>query len=192
MPLDCNDGVALRVAPVKGPDPKLRNEFCPQVSPSQVRDACGPHDGNEHIPRAGVTTRRACFHPDQTRRTITQKSLSTSPRLGRGCRCFSMTRFSRRRLCRPRRGGPAFRTQNPKEHLILAQFRDSPGSGLIRPILFSFLCDYWQNASFNAELFKLANPKTIELGPGIRAARPNAYDEPLSARQTGLLAGSGV
>jgi hypothetical protein len=46
MPLDCNDGAALRVAPVKGPDPKLRNEFCPQVSLSQVRDACGPHDGN--------------------------------------------------------------------------------------------------------------------------------------------------
>lgn len=55
MPLDCNDGAALRVAPVKGPDPKLRNEFCPQVSPSQVRDACGPHDGNEHTLRAIVS-----------------------------------------------------------------------------------------------------------------------------------------
>jgi hypothetical protein len=43
MLLDCNDGAALGVAPVKGPDPKLRNEFRPQVSPSQVRDACGPH-----------------------------------------------------------------------------------------------------------------------------------------------------
>jgi hypothetical protein len=43
MPLDCNDGAALRVAPVNGPDPKLRNEFYPQVSFSQVRDACGPH-----------------------------------------------------------------------------------------------------------------------------------------------------
>jgi hypothetical protein len=32
MPLDCSDSAALRVAPVKGPDPKLRNEFCPQVS----------------------------------------------------------------------------------------------------------------------------------------------------------------
>ena len=52
MPLDCNDGAALRAAPVKGPDPKLRNEFCPQVSPSQVRDACGPDDGNEHTRRA--------------------------------------------------------------------------------------------------------------------------------------------
>jgi hypothetical protein len=41
MPLDCNDSAALRVAPLKGPDPKLRNEFCPQVSLSQVRDACG-------------------------------------------------------------------------------------------------------------------------------------------------------
>ena len=55
MPLDCNDGAALRVAPVKGPDPKLWNEFCPQVSPSQVRDACGPHDGNEHTLRAIVS-----------------------------------------------------------------------------------------------------------------------------------------
>src|SRR5260370_18514858 len=40
---------------------------------------------------SGVTTRRACFHPDQTRRAITQKSLSRSPRLARGCRPFSMT-----------------------------------------------------------------------------------------------------
>jgi hypothetical protein len=52
MPLDCNDGAALRVAAVKGPDPKLRNEFCRQLSPSQVRDAYGPHDGNEHTRRA--------------------------------------------------------------------------------------------------------------------------------------------
>ena len=52
MPLDCNDGAALRVAPVKELDPKLRNEFCPQVSPSQVRDAYGPHDGNERTRRA--------------------------------------------------------------------------------------------------------------------------------------------
>ena len=29
-----------------------------------------------------MTTRRACFHPDQTRRAITQKTLSRSPRLG--------------------------------------------------------------------------------------------------------------
>src|SRR5260370_5483649 len=48
MPLDCNDGAALRVAPVEGPDSKLRNEFCPQVSPSQVRDACSPHDASAH------------------------------------------------------------------------------------------------------------------------------------------------
>ncbi len=40
---------------------------------------------------SGVTTRRACFHPDQTRRAITQKSLSRSPRLGRGCLRFSIT-----------------------------------------------------------------------------------------------------
>ena len=33
MPLDCNDGAALRVAPVKGPHPNLRNEFCAKVSP---------------------------------------------------------------------------------------------------------------------------------------------------------------
>ena len=55
MPLDCNGGAALRVAPVEGPGPKLRNEFCRQVSPSQVRDASGPHDGNEHTLRAIVS-----------------------------------------------------------------------------------------------------------------------------------------
>ena len=55
MPLDCNDGAALRVAPVKELDPKLRNEFCLQVSASQVRDACGPHDGSEHTLRAIIS-----------------------------------------------------------------------------------------------------------------------------------------
>jgi serine/threonine protein kinase len=40
---------------------------------------------------SGVTTRRTCFQPDQTRRAMTQKSLSKSPRLGRGCRRFSTT-----------------------------------------------------------------------------------------------------
>jgi hypothetical protein len=49
MPHDGNDGAALRVAPLKGPDPKLRNESCRQVSPSQVRGAYGSHDGNEHL-----------------------------------------------------------------------------------------------------------------------------------------------
>jgi DNA-directed RNA polymerase specialized sigma24 family protein len=39
MPLDCNDGAALRVAPVKGPDLKLRHEFCSQVSPSASHPA---------------------------------------------------------------------------------------------------------------------------------------------------------
>ena len=52
MPLDCNDGAALRVAPMKAPASKLRSEFCRQVSPSQVRDAYGPHDGNERTRRA--------------------------------------------------------------------------------------------------------------------------------------------
>ena len=32
MPLGGNDGAARRVVPVKGPEPKFRNEFCPQVS----------------------------------------------------------------------------------------------------------------------------------------------------------------
>jgi hypothetical protein len=41
---------------------------------------------------SGVTTRRACFHPDQTRRAITQKSLSKGPKLGRGCRRFRESR----------------------------------------------------------------------------------------------------
>jgi hypothetical protein len=50
--LDCNDGAIRRVARQKVPDPKLRNESCRQVSLSQVRDGCDPHDGNEHTPRA--------------------------------------------------------------------------------------------------------------------------------------------
>ena len=38
---------------------------------------------------SGVTTMRDCCHPDQNRRTATQKSLSSRPNLGRGCRRFS-------------------------------------------------------------------------------------------------------
>jgi hypothetical protein len=38
---------------------------------------------------SGVTTMRDCCHPDQNRRTATQKSLSSRSNLGRGCRCFS-------------------------------------------------------------------------------------------------------
>ena len=40
---------------------------------------------------SGVTMRRDCFQADQTRRAITQKSLSKRPRLGRGFRRFSVT-----------------------------------------------------------------------------------------------------
>ena len=61
-PLDCNDGAARRVVPEKRPDPKLRNESFRQVSPSQVRDARGPHDGNEHIRKQSLqmTFTKAC------------------------------------------------------------------------------------------------------------------------------------
>src|ERR1700694_1901857 len=59
---------------------------------------------------SGVTTMRACFHPDQNRRTTTQKSLSSRPMLGRRCRRFSTasccrsTRFSNSRFPRLRNG----------------------------------------------------------------------------------------
>ena len=62
--LDRNDGAARRVAPEQGPDPKLQNESCSQVSPSQVRDAFGPHDGSEHTRQAiasdGVHSTQQC------------------------------------------------------------------------------------------------------------------------------------
>ena len=38
---------------------------------------------------SGVTTKSACFQPDQQRRTISQKSLSSNSSLGRGWRRFS-------------------------------------------------------------------------------------------------------
>jgi len=77
MPLNCNGGAALRLAPVKGPGPKLRNEFCRQVCPSQVRYASGPHEKPARCQRTTVSgvTRRACFHHDQSRRAITQTLL---------------------------------------------------------------------------------------------------------------------
>jgi len=47
--LDRNDGAARRVALEQGPDPKLQNESCSQVSPSQVRDAFGPHAASQML-----------------------------------------------------------------------------------------------------------------------------------------------
>jgi hypothetical protein len=58
---------------------------------------------------SGVTMMRYCFQADQTRRAITQKSLSKRPRRGRGCRRFSTasccrsTRFSKTRFPRLRK-----------------------------------------------------------------------------------------
>jgi len=57
---------------------------------------------------SGVTTSSDCFHPGQNRRTATQKSLSSGPIPGFGCRrfstasCWRSARFSRRRLRRAR------------------------------------------------------------------------------------------
>lgn len=57
---------------------------------------------------SGVTTIKDCFHPDQNRRTATQKSLSSAPILGLGCRrfstasCWRSARFSMRRFRRAR------------------------------------------------------------------------------------------
>ena len=44
---------------------------------------------------SGVTMMRDSFQADQTRRAMTQKSLSKRPRLGRGCRRFSTARCCR-------------------------------------------------------------------------------------------------
>src|SRR5215472_6530788 len=66
---------------------------------------------------SGVTTRSACFQPDQHRRTSSQKSLSKELILGRGWRrlstisCWRRAKFSRRRLWRERNR----RTSVPKQ-----------------------------------------------------------------------------
>jgi hypothetical protein len=62
--LDHNGGGGLPIAPEKGPDLRLPNEFCRSAFPSRVQDACGPHGSNEHTPRAiasdGVHSPRQC------------------------------------------------------------------------------------------------------------------------------------
>src|SRR5258708_3728329 len=69
---------------------------------------------------SGVTTRRACFHPDQIRLAATQNSLSNGLRPGRRRRRFNTTscwrnaRFSRRRLRRARKK----RTTIPRHTLL--------------------------------------------------------------------------
>ena len=70
---------------------------------------------------SGVTTISDCFHPDQNRRTATQKILSSGPILGLGCRrlstasCWRKARFSRKRLRRARKR----RTSVPRRTAII-------------------------------------------------------------------------
>ena len=78
--LDLNDGAALRVAPVKESDPKPRNESCGQVSPSQVRDASGPHDGNEHTLKAIVSDGVHSVQPCGPKGLFCSFPLPTAPR----------------------------------------------------------------------------------------------------------------
>jgi hypothetical protein len=62
------------------------------VTDCLIRQACG--DDPVVIAEARkqlvsrVTAMRDCCHPDQNRRTATQKSLSSRSSLGRGCRRF--------------------------------------------------------------------------------------------------------
>ena len=76
---------------------------------------------------SGVTTISDCFHPDQNRRTATQKILSSGPILGLGCRrfstasCWRKARFSRRRLRRARKR----RTSVPRHTAIIRNMASS-------------------------------------------------------------------
>lgn len=74
---------------------------------------------------SGVTAMRDCSHPDQNRRTATQKSLSSRFSLGRGCRrfrtasCCRSARFSRtrfRRLRKRRMSAPTQRLNMPRSY----------------------------------------------------------------------------
>ena len=87
MPLDCNDGAALRVAPVKELDPKLRNEFCLEVSPSQVRDACGPHDTSRQHNTHNLESREVHYpwHPWHARAVAVHEAFTRNGRAV--CRC---------------------------------------------------------------------------------------------------------
>jgi hypothetical protein len=87
MPLDCNDGAALRVAPVKGVDPKLWNEFCPQVSPSQVRDAYGPYDASQQHNTHRIEWRevRYAWHPWYGRAVAVHKRFARYDRVTFQC-----------------------------------------------------------------------------------------------------------
>jgi hypothetical protein len=53
--LDRNDAGGLPIAPEKGPNLRLPNEFCRSAFPSRVRDACGPHGSSEYTQRADVS-----------------------------------------------------------------------------------------------------------------------------------------
>src|SRR5215469_6078384 len=73
---------------------------------------------------SGVTTRSACFQPDQHRRMSSQKSLSNKYNFGRGwCRlsttsCWRSARFSRRRLGCERKRRRNVPKQSPRKRDI--------------------------------------------------------------------------
>jgi hypothetical protein len=56
--LDRNGAGGLPIAPEKGPNLRLANEFCRSAFPSRVRDACGPHGSSELREAAFVSTSR--------------------------------------------------------------------------------------------------------------------------------------
>jgi hypothetical protein len=97
---------------------------------------------------SGVTTMRACFHPDRKRRTTTQNSLSNGPRPGRGRRrfstasCWRNARFSRRR---PRRARNR-RASVPKQSLTKRNMVRSYNRNLVRSG--SYVIDFTVGRSF--------------------------------------------
>src|SRR5712671_1712096 len=78
---------------------------------------------------SGLTTMRACFHPDQNLRANTQKILSSIVSLGlRRLRfsvtsCWRRTRFSRSKLRRPRKRQRIVPSSSPKVSIIRDCYR---------------------------------------------------------------------
>ena len=93
------------------PELPATSVFSPPVSWPwrSVASTSGNRPGATGSTVSGVTTISDGFHPDQNRRKATQKTLSSRPILGFGCRrfstasCWRNARFSRRRLRRARK-----------------------------------------------------------------------------------------
>src|ERR1700741_2088939 len=152
---------------------------------------------------SGVTMRRDCFQPDQTRRATTQKTRSKLLRLGRGRRrfrtesCWRRAKFSRRKLrCERKR-----RTIVPKKSLtnrsMASSYTRTAGETPATRLLISLSAGVWRTTRYalrtrpQGQVPPENRPKRFLSTAGQRSERATSVALPLSRLRFGELVFAG-